>query len=114
MHSAAAVPRTAAGSQGASVRGSSLIDPAAPAAWPASAIPAGYSSTCAYSGVRPFPVAPAAMMHAHAAYPTAAPADARTAKPGTFRAVRCPAANRPTTGSSVNPRGLRPKGPSGA
>jgi len=67
-HSATTVPRTAAGSQGASSRGiSSLIAPAAPTACPASAISIGYSTTCAYSGDRPLPALTAAMPHAHTA-----------------------------------------------
>ena len=75
---------------------------------------AGYSKTCEYSALSPSPTLLAAMTHAHTAYPTAAPTDARSAYSGARRAVRRPAATRPITGSSVNPRGLRPKGPSGA
>ncbi len=66
--SAATVPRAAAGSQDASIGGiRSLMAPAAPTAWPTSAITAGYSATCAYSGERPLPELPAATAHAHAA-----------------------------------------------
>ena len=50
------------------MRGSrSPIARAAPAPWPAKAISAGYSTTCAYSGVKPLPALLAAMAHAHTA-----------------------------------------------